>query len=118
MSEYTEVGYGSDRLEMLGYNILILISAGRFESVDNIIAHFATKDIVHYLIKKYADDMYFVNENSPYNIEDWEELFSKNSYMTFEDNVSRKYGLHNRQRDGLLLMVALILEKVADRKYK
>lgn len=116
--KYTEVGHGSDRLEMLGYDILALISDGQTESVNDIIAHFENKNVVNYLMSKYKGKLSLITENCPYNIDDWEELFEQDSYITFGHDVSRKFGLCNEEKDGLLLMVSLILEKVAQRKYQ
>ena len=45
-----EIGKGSDRIEMLGYDLLTVISEGKTESVDVVIKHLGDADLVHYFI--------------------------------------------------------------------
>lgn len=115
---YTEVGTWNDRLEMLGYDILSLISNNKVESVNEIIKHLESEDLVHYLMDKYKEDMFIINEKCPYNLEDWEKVLGQYSYLSFGHDVRRKMGLINEESDGLLMLLEIILEEVSSRKYR
>ena len=114
----TEVGKGSDRIEMLGYDLIPVISEGKTESVDTIIEHLENADLVHYLMNKYKDDFSIVREGCVYDLNEWEKVFEQYSYITFGHDVSRKMGLYNREKDGLLVVMTIILQEVAERIYK
>lgn len=116
--KYTEIRKWNDRLEMLGYDIMALISNGEKENVNDIISHFEKSDLVHYLIGKYKDQMSLISEDSPYNIDEWEKVFEQYSYMTYGHDVKRKMGFVNEDEDGLLLLLNIILLEVAGRRYK
>lgn len=116
--KYTEIGTWNDRLEMLGYDIIALISDGKKESVNEIIKHFEESNVVHYLMKKYEKEMFIVCEECPYNLNDWEKVLGQYSYMTFGHDVSRKMGIVNEETDGLLMLLNIILDEVSSRKYK
>ena len=103
-------------IEMLGYEILALISMGEKESVDNIINHLGDGDVTHYINTTYKENMRFSFEES--NLVEWDDLLSKHAYITFNSDVSRKMGLRNADEDGLLLMIEIILEEVTERAYK
>lgn len=113
-----EVGKGSDRLEMLGYDVLAIISEGKTESVDAVIKHMEDEDLVHYLADKYKDYFSSVSEKSPYNLNEWEKVFAQYSYLTFGHDVRRKMGFCNEEKDGLLVIMEIILQEISDRKYK
>lgn len=115
--EVTEVFKGCDRIEMLGYDIISLISNGKKETVDNIIEHLENKDIVHYLINTYEEDLCLIKENGIYDLNDWEEIFYQFSYITFNSDVSRKMGIVNEETDGLLVLLNIILQIVSERTY-
>lgn len=115
---FTEIGKWNDRLEMFGYDIMSLISLGESERVDDIISHFEDGDVVRYIMNKYKENMTFVYEGCPYNINDWEEVFEQYSYMTYGHDVRRKMGLIDKEKDGLLLLLSIILDEVSNRKYK
>jgi len=66
----TEHGKWNDRLEMLGYDIVALISGGEKESVNDLIKHFQQEDTVHYLMDKYKEKMFIIHEKCTYNIAD------------------------------------------------
>lgn len=117
-SKYTEIGTWNDRLEMLGYEIISLISDGKKENVNEIIKHFEESNVVHYLIKKYEKEMFIVHEGCPYNLNDWEKVLGQYCYMTFGHDVSRKMGIVNEETDGLLMLLYIILGEVSSRKYK
>jgi hypothetical protein len=114
----TEVGTWNDRLEMLGYDIVALISHGKKESVNEIIRHFEESNVVRYLMKKYEKEMFIVYEGCPYNFNDWEKVLGQYSYMTFGHDVNRKMGIINEETDGLLMLLNIILDEVSSRKYK
>ena len=94
-----------------------MISKGKKETVDNIIEHLWNKDIVHYIINTYENDMCRISENSRYDINDWEEIFYQFSYITFNSDVSRKMGIVNEETDGLLVLLNIILQIVSERTY-
>ena len=116
--QYTKYGEWNDRIEMLGYDIMALISEGKTEPVNDIIKHFENSDVVHYLMGKYKDNMFLINENCPYNLEDWEKVFEQYAYLTFGHDVRRKMGLINEETDGLLLVLNVILQEVSERRYE
>lgn len=113
-----EIGKGSDRIEMLGYDLLTVISEGKTESVDVVIKHLEDADLVHYLIDKYKDFFSLAYEGCPYNLDEWEKVFEQYSYLTFGHDVSRKMGLCNQEKDGLLVVMNIILQEISERKYK
>lgn len=114
----TEIGKGNDRIEMLGYDILSILSEGKTESVDVIIKHLEDGDLVHYLIDEYRDYFSLVYEGCPYDLDEWEKVFSKYSYLTFGHDVSRKMEINNQEEGGLLVVMNIILEEVSGRRYK
>ncbi len=114
----TEYGKWNDRIEMLGYDILSLISDGKTETVNEIIKHFENEDVVHYIAKKYKGQMSFVCEGCQYDLNEWEKVFAQYSYMTFGHDVERKMGYCNEETDGLLVLINIILQEVSNRKYK
>lgn len=109
---------GSGSIEYLGYEIISLISRGFKEDVDEIIEQMENKQIVHYILSKYKDDLMVLQEKSDYNYSDWEEIFYQHSYISFNSNVSRKMGIVNREADGLLVLLQIILETVAQREFE
>ena len=114
----TKFGEWNDRIEMLGYDIMALISRGQVETVDDIIRHLWDGDIVHYLMEKYKDDMFLIHEGCPYNLDDWEKVFAQYSYITFNSDVRRKMGFLNEEKDGLLVVMNIILQEVSTRRYQ
>lgn len=109
---------GSGSIEYLGYEIISLISRGFKEDVDEIIEQMENKQIVHYILSKYKDDLMVLQEKSDYNYSDWEEIFYQHSYITFNSDVSRKMGIVNRETDGLLVLLQIILETVSQREFE
>ena len=114
----TEPGKWNDRIEMLGYDILSLISEGKTESVNVMINHLENRDVVHYLVEKYKGQMALVYEGCPYDLDEWEQVFAQYSYLTFGHDVTRKMGLYNEEADGFLVLMNIILQEVAERTYK
>lgn len=114
----TEYGKWNDRLEMLGYEVLKLVSSGKTETVDAIIEHFGNKDVVHYLANKYKEYMDYVYEGCTYDLDEWEKVLEQYSYLTFGHDVKRKMGYCNKEKDGLLVLLNIILQEVSERKYK
>ena len=107
---------GSGSIEYLGYEIISLISRGFKEDVDEIIEQMENK---HYILSKYKDDLMVLQEgSSTYNYSDWEEIFYQKSYITFNSDVSRKMGIVNREADGLLVLLQIILETIAQREFE
>lgn len=99
---------GADRLEVLGKEIICLVSLGKKESIEKILEEMIKKNVVHYLRDKYRDDWFPSLER--YNIDDWEGIFNGYSYLSVADV---KCELHiSNENDGLLLILSLILGEV------
>ena len=108
---------GSDRIEMLGYDIIHLISLGYKEDFSVIIEKLEHGSLINYLYEKYRDDLCFVSfeKDSPYNPLEWEKVLDEYSYLDFHHDVVRKMGIENKS-DGLLVILNIILDLVATRK--
>ena len=106
---------GVDRLELLGYEIIALISRGRKETISDIEKQMENENILQYIREKYADELFNpFSDNSQYKYEDWNKALAKYSGW-IEGQERRKYGIESED-DGLLLLLALILELVANRE--
>ena len=104
----------ADRLELLGYEVLHLISKGYTENVDELIKVFESGKTLDYLFSKYGEEFFSITHESMYNLEDWNEIFRDNSQITRNHDVVRKMALEN-ENDGLLMLLSLILETVSSR---
>ena len=109
---------GSGSIEYFGYEIISLISRGYKEDVDEIISKMEEGKVVHYILDKYQDQLRLLKDNDLYNYNDWEKIFGQQSYITFNSNVSRKMEIVNRETDGLLVLLQIILETVAQRDFE
>lgn len=69
-------------------------------------------------MEKYEKEMYLVCEGCSYNLNDWEKVLGQYSYMTFGHDIRRKMGIVNEEKDGLLVLLNIILAEVSSRKYK
>ena len=59
------------------------ISLGRKETIGKIIKEIAKKHVVRYLYEKYCDNWFWaLDDNCPYNVDDWEEFYSHYAYIT------------------------------------
>lgn len=107
---------GVDRLELLGFEIIDLVSCGYKETIADIEKQMENENILQYIREKYHDNLSNTfSENMPYNYEDWNKALAKYSGW-IEGRERRKYGIENED-DGLLLLLALILELVANREH-
>lgn len=107
---------GVDRMELLGYEIIALISRGRKETISEIEKQMENENILYYIREKYAGELLNpFNDDEQYNYTDWNKALAKYSGW-IEGQEGRKYGIENED-DGLLLLVALILELVANREH-
>lgn len=101
---------------LLQLQLVTLISHGKKETLTAIEKHFKDGDIVEYLYSKYKDLFFVSFDNTCYDNIALNRYFS--SYVGYiEDNESRKCGIINAD-DGLLLMIALIADKVEEASYK
>lgn len=91
-------------------DILHLISIGKKESISEIEQHFDNGDVVEYLNKKYAADFMVKFDDHTYDNKAINKYFS-NYAGYISGNESGKYGIVNDD-DGLLLILALITDKV------
>ncbi len=104
---------GNERLELLGYDLICMVSIGKVEKLDVIIQKIQEGEVVHYLWEKYGDEELFRTKLAPesvYNIDEWEKVICDNfSYISRGHDVEDKMGLCN-DNDGLLLLIEIILE--------
>lgn len=114
----TEIGKGSDRLEFFGYEIISLISSGETESVEKVIQTLWESNTVHYILEKYKDKIVWLSGNTLYDLNEWEKVLNQYSYITFNSDVRRKMGIYNKDTDGLLVLINIILQEISERKYK
>ncbi len=111
-----ELFTGVDRLELLGYEIIALISRGYKETITEIERQMEKENILQYVREKYAGELFNpFSDDAQYNYTDWNKALGKYSGW-IEGQERRKYGIENEE-DGLLLLLALILELVANREY-
>lgn len=102
---------GVERIKLLGFEIIALIAKDHKESIATIENEIDKCNVVRYLYGKYRNDFYItLDDNSPYNVDDWEKALGDYSGYV-QGNESRKYGITNAD-DGLLLLMALVLDLV------
>ena len=107
---------GVDRLELLGFEIIDLVSCGYKETISEIENQIESESIVQYIREKYKDNLSNTfSDNMPYNYADWNKALAKYSGW-IRGRERRKYGIENDD-DGLLLLLAFILELVANREH-
>ncbi|MBO5007453.1 MAG: hypothetical protein J6D26_01295 [Clostridia bacterium] len=105
---------GADRLQLFGLEVISLVSQGKTETITEIEKHIDDVNLIQYIREKYRNDMFNTFEDDcPYNLNDWNKAFSEYSGY-IRGNERRKYGICN-DSDGLLLLLALLLEIVADK---
>lgn len=102
---------GEERIELLGYDIIHLVSAGYKENFDDIIVQLEKGTLLTYLYEKYKKELFILtfDKNSPYNFNEWEKVLDEYSYLEFNHDVVRKMGIVNKN-DGLLVLLSIILE--------
>lgn len=104
---------GLERIDLFGQELVALISSGKTEPVKKIIDEMETKTVVHYLYNKYKDHYTMsLGEDSPYNVDDWEEIYHQFSDTTPEE-AKHRWGIYNED-DGLLLLSTLTFEALRD----
>lgn len=97
-------------LGLFSLNIIHLISAGKKESIKEIEQHFSRCDVVDYLYQKYSSTFFIKFDNSLYDNSQINKYFyNYTGYIV--GNEYRKYGIENED-DGLLLLLALITDKI------
>ena len=100
------------RIGIFAQEIVHLISYSKKEKVRDIEEHFDSNNLVEYLYTKYKSD--FSNSFDGKNPENEAINAYFNQYAGYiVGNEDRKYGIKNED-DGLLLILALIFEKVKD----
>lgn len=108
---------GLERIDLFAQEVISQISLGKKESVNKIIEEMGNKNVVHYLFNKYKDDWFLsLDENCPYNVDDWEEKYSELAYIS-ENDARRKWGIRNED-EGLLLLVTLTFEVLREVLHK
>lgn len=106
---------GNERIELLGYEIIHLISNGYSEGLDLILDKIKHGNVVHYLFEKYRDEFYVdLSSSNVYDIDEWEKVIHDNFFhLDHWHDVERKMGIKN-DTDGLLLMMSIVLEIKAE----
>ena len=108
---------GLERIDLFAQEIIKKIKKRKKESVNEIIKQMENKNVVRYLYNKYKEDWFLsLDENCPYNVDDWEEKYSQFSYIT-ENDARRKWGIRNED-EGLLLLVSLTFEALREVLHK
>ena len=105
---------GTERLQLFGLEIIALISQGKSETIEQIEQHIDAGNLIQYIREKYKDNMFNAfDDDCPYNLEDWNQAFAGYSEY-IQGNERSKFGIYN-DNEGLLLIVALILEILSGR---
>ena len=99
------------KMGLFQLTICHLISAGYKETIEDVETHIINEDLVQYIAEKY--------QASIFDAQIGEEEFAKplNKYFSdyigyIQGNEDRKYGIVNPD-DGLILIIALISDKVS-----
>ena len=104
---------GVERMDLFAQELLSQISSGKTETVSKIIEEMEKKNVVRYLYSKYKDEWFLsLDDDCPYNVDDWEEKYHQFSYIDTSD-ARRKWGVCN-ENDGLLLLVSLTFEALRE----
>ena len=104
---------GLDRIDLFAQELIAHISTGKKEKISTIIEKMEKKNVVRYLYEKYKDDWFLsLDDKCPYNVDDWEEIYAKFSYVS-EYDARRKWGISNED-DGLLFLVSLTFEALRE----
>ena len=105
---------GLDRIDLFAQEIITQISLGHKETITQIVEEMDRKHVVRYLYEKYKDDWFLsLDDRCPYNVDDWEEIYSQYAYISSND-ARRKWGIVNEE-DGLLLLVSLTFEALREK---
>ena len=94
-------------LDVLGFEIIALISNGAIETITKIEEELDNNNLVTYLNLKYKENFMVDFVNGAYDIKELNEYFTEFSGY-IQGNESRKYRITN-ENHGLLLMVGLIM---------
>ena len=71
---------GVDRLELLGFEIIDLVSCGYKETISEIETQIENENILQYIREKYKDNLSNTfSDNMPYNYADWNKALAKYS---------------------------------------
>ena len=105
---------GLDRIDLFAQEIITQISLGHKETITKIVEEMDRKHVVRYLYEKYKNDWFLsLDDRCPYNVDDWEEIYSQYAYISSND-ARRKWGIVNEE-DGLLLLVSLTFEALREK---
>lgn len=78
---------GVDRLELLGFEIIDLVSCGYKETISEIENQIESESIVQYIREKYKDNLSNTfSDNMPYNYADWNKALAKYSGWIRDEN--------------------------------
>lgn len=90
--------------------VLHLISIGKKESIEDIEKSMEDGNLIEYIFNKYREKFFVAYDNQIYDNETLNQYF-QNYCGYIQGNESRKYGIMN-ENDGLLLILALISDKI------
>lgn len=102
-----------DRIQLLGLEIIALISSGKKEKIVDIEKHMGEGDMVSYLLNKYGDEFSNSFDEIICDFKAWNDEFMS-YYGYVQGNENRKWGIIN-ENDGLLLVVALIMSIMTEK---
>lgn len=106
---------GLHGLKAFGFDIISIIADGKKETIAKIEEEISNSNIVNYIYSKYSDSMMLtLDENSPYDIDNWNMQISDYSGWV-EGNESGKFGIV-KDNDGLLLLLGLVMDMLEEPK--
>lgn len=101
---------------LFGLQVIGLVSSGETENIDDIISHLESNDVVEYLFNKYNAKFAIRFDNNTYDNSQLNKYFSNYSFLTSND-ARRKY-MVSGQSNGLLFLLALLMDKVETESIK
>ena len=100
---------GLQGIKGFAFDLISIISSGATETIEKVENEISKENITNYIFGRYADRVSMpYDENSMYDLEAWNKALADFSGWV-EGNESRKFGITG-DNDGLLLLVALIVE--------
>lgn len=104
---------GNKRMEILGYEIIHLISKEYREEEEKIVDEIRNGNVVHYLYEKYKNEfMINLHTNPVYDINEWERVICDN--FSYIDSGYAYEKMHIDNGNGLLLILYAILEIIGE----
>lgn len=102
---------GVERIFLLAYDIIALISKGEKESVSEIMGNISEEKVVKELYSKYPNSFKLSNEEI-YDPNEWDAVLKEYHYLSNSD--IEDMGIVN-DNDGLLLLLRIILGEIVEK---